>query len=349
MFSGFDPGKSPDHPNDLTGRYPFSVCLRMTRFMRSLRWGATWNSEFLPFSSYCALYCTLLGPLTLVLLGSFCNLGFAGDSSVKTAQRPVTQIPFKAYRTYFIVVEGRIGGLGHSNLDHQNLLLDTGSNPSMIDRGLVAKLELKSTPRELSAFNKSVASESVTLPDLQFGPVERHNLQVAVADFSGISRGIGVRIDAVIGLDVLGGTNFTVDYSKDRLTFAALAEPNTARFASGSQFMIVDLKNGGRLFHLIVDTGAAHLVLFTDHLQGADYQWTTAAGTGRNVVGTVPLRMIVLTQARIGTQDMGPQQALVAASRKEIGSELDGLMALSCLRPTSISFDFEHGILGWSD
>jgi hypothetical protein len=113
--------------------------------------------------------------------------------------------------------------------------------------------------------------------------------------------------------------------------------------------MIVDLKNGGRLFHLIVDTGAAHLVLFRGHLQNADYQWTTTRGTGRNVVGSFPLEMIVLTQAWIGKQDMGPQQALVAASRKEIGNELDGLMGLSCLRPTSISFDFEHGILGWSD
>jgi hypothetical protein len=273
-----------------------------------------------------------------------CNVGFAGESSVRAAQRPVNQIPFKAYRTYFIVVEGRIG-----KLDHQNLLLDTGSNPSMIDREVVAKLDLESTPRALSAFNKSVASESAMLPDLQFGPVERHDLRVAVADFSEISHGIGVRIDAVIGLDVLGGTNFTVDYSKGRLIFAALAEPNTARFASGAQFMIVELRNGGRLFHLIVDSGAAHLVLFEDHLHGGDYQWTTATGTGRNVVGTVPLRMIVLMQARIGGQEIGPQKALVAASRKEIGSELDGLMALSCLRPTSISFDFEHGILGWSD
>jgi hypothetical protein len=219
----------------------------------------------------------------------------------------------------------------------------------MIDRELMAKLDLESTPHVLSAFNKSVASETVTLPDLRFGPVERHNLQVEVADFSAISSEMGVRIDAVIGLDVLGGTNFSVDYSKGRVIFAALAEPKTVRFASGPQFMTVDMKNGRRLFHLIFDTAAAHLVLFRDHLQDADYQWTTVRGTGRNVAGTFPLATIVLTQARIGTQEMGPQNALVAASRKEAGSQLDGLLALSCLQPRSISFDFEHGILGWSD
>ena len=315
--------------------------------MRSLRSHATphaqCKSRFLHFS----FYCTLLTQLTFVL-GTFCNFGVAGDLSVKTAKQPVVQIPFKAYRTYFIVVDGRIGGLGRHNLDHQNLLLDTGSNPSLIDRELVSKLGLETTPGDLSAFNKSVRSETVTLPDLQFGPVECHSLRVEVADFSAISRGLGVRLDAVIGLDILGGTNFSVDYSKGKLIFAARPEPNTARFASGPQFMIVDMKNGTRLFHLIVDTAAAHMVLFTDHLQDADYEWTTTTGTGRNVVGTIPLKMIVLTQARIGTQEMGPLKALVAKSGQKSGSEIDGLMALSCLRPTSISFDFEHGILGWS-
>ena len=312
----------------------------MTRLMRSLQFGALWNFKLVHFSFHCAL----LGLLILLLLSGFCNFGFARDPSVKTGQQPIMRIPFKAYRTYFVVVEGRIG-----SLSHQNLLLDTGSNPSMIDRELVAKLELDSTPQELSAFNKSIASESVTLPDLKIGPVERRSLRVEVADFSAISREIGVRIDAVIGLDVLGGTNFSIDYSKSSVIFAAVPEPKTARFASGAQFVTVDLKNGGRLFHLIVDTAAAHLVLFRDHLQGGDYQWTNLRGMGHNLAGKFSLGMIVLMQARIGTQDMGPQRAFVAASRKEIGSQLDGLLALSCLQPTSISFDFEHGILGWSD
>lgn len=321
----------------------------MKSFMRTPQSRRTWKFKFVHFFSYC----TLLAQLTC-LLSSFCNFGVAGDLSVKAAKQPAVQIPFKAYRKYFIVVEGRIGGLGQQNmgrqnLDHQNLLLDTGSNPSLIDRDLVARLGLESVPGDLSAFNKSVASQTVTLPELQFGPVERHSLRVEVADFSAISRGLGVRIDAVIGLDVLGETNFSVDYSKSKLIFAAVAEPNTARFASGPQFMIVDLKNGGRLFHLIVDTAAARMVLFTDHLQDADFQWTTETGTGRNVVGSIPLKTIVLMQARIGTQEMGPLKALVAVSGKQIGREIDGLMALSCLKPTSISFDFEHGILGWSD
>lgn len=282
--------------------------------------------------------------LSLLLPTCLCLFSFGRDTSLQRPQESVAEIPFKACHDYLIVVEGRIGPL-----DDQNLLLDTGSNPSMIDRKVVGKLGLEGSPRRLSIFNSSIASESVTLPELQFGPIQRRNLPVMVADFSAISRQLGTRIDAVVGLDVLGGANFSVDYARRRITFAALREPHTATFAAGPQFMIVNLRNGSRLFHLLVDTGATELVLFKDHLQAADYQWTNVTGTGHNVSGTFRLGLIVLTQARIGTQDMGPQPALVTASRKELGTELDGLLGLSCLRPKTISFDFENGLMGWSD
>ena len=110
-----------------------------------------------------------------------------------------TEIPIKLYQEYLIVVEGRIG-----NLEHQHLLLDTGTNPSMIDTKVSARLGLQSTARSLALFNRNVESKSVILPDLQFGPLRRQNLEVMVADFSRIASGLGTRIDAVIGLDVLG-------------------------------------------------------------------------------------------------------------------------------------------------
>ena len=187
-----------------------------------------------------------------------------------------------------------------------------------------------------------------TLPDLRFGPVERHSLQVEVADFSAISRGFGVRIDAVIGLDVLGETNFSVDYSKGKLIFTARPRTQHCWFASGPQFMIVGLKNGGRLFHLIVDTGPP-ISCYSGTTCKMQISMDHGDGNGPQCCWKLGLGMIVLMQARIGTQEMGRLKALVTASRKEIRGEIDGLMGISCLRPRSISFDFEHGILGWSD
>lgn len=285
--------------------------------------------------------------LLAVLNCSLCAISYAGDLTVRTPNPPrtVVEIPFKAYQDYLIVVDGRIG-----NLEHQNLLLDTGSNPSMIDRNVSAKLGLRGALRDLSLFNKSVASEKVTLPELQCGPLRRQNLPVMVADFSAISHGLGTRIDAVIGLDVLGATNFTVDYAKRRIIFgAASREHHTVEFASSEQFITVNLKSGGRQLHLLVDTGTPQLVLFESRLRGMDYVSTSVVGTGHNASGNVRFGAVVLPQATIGALEVGPQRASVVTSQQEFATDLDGLMGLSCLRPKRISFDFERQLLGWSE
>ena len=291
----------------------------------------------------------MLARLTLlaVLNCSLCEISFAGDLTVRNSSPPrtVVEIPFKTYQNYLIVIDGRIG-----NLEHQNLLLDTGSNPSMIDRSVSAQLGLQGASRDLSLFNKSVSSENVTLPDLQCGPLRRQNLSVMVADFSAISRGLGTRIDAVIGLDVLGATNFTVDYAKHRIIFgAASAEHHTVPFTSGEQFITVNVKSGGRQLHLLVDTGTPQLVLFESRLRGVDYVPTSVVGTGHNASGNVRFGAVVLPQAKIGTLEVGPQPASVVKSQQGFANDLDGLMSVSCLRPKRISFDFDRQLLGWSD
>lgn len=284
--------------------------------------------------------------LLAVLNCGLCGISLGGDIPLRapSPKRAPAEIPFRAYEQYLIVVDGRIG-----SLEHQNLLLDTGSNPSMIDCSVSEKLGLQGTSRDLSFFNKNVASESVTVPDLEFGPMRRQNLPVVVADFSAIGKGLGTRIDAVIGLDVLGATNFTVDYGKRRIVFGATAERHTAPFTAGPQFITLNVKSGGRQLHLLLDTGTSQLVLFENHLRGVDYEWTGASGSGHNASGDVRFGAVVLPQARIGTFEAGPQRASVVASQRDFANDLDGLMGVSCLHPKRISFDFERQLLGWSD
>jgi predicted aspartyl protease len=289
---------------------------------------------------------TALTTLLAVLNCSLCLLSFAGDTSVQTSGSTgaMAEIAFKAYQGYLIVVDGRLG-----SLEHQNLLLDTGSNPSMIDRSVAARLGLKGTSRDLSLFNKSVQSETVTLPEIQFGPLRRQNVPVMVADFSAIGSGLGTRIDAVIGLDVFGGTSFTVDYAKRRISFGASPQHHTAAFTAGPQFITVNLKSGGRQLHLLLDTGTPQLVLFESHLRGVDYFQTGVVGSGKNPSGDVPFGAVVLPRVTIGKFEVGPQRASVVGTQSDFASDLDGLMGVSCLRPKRISFDFDRQLLGWSD
>ena len=276
--------------------------------------------------------------------GRFCPVAMAGDRRTPPETPAPREIPIKLYQNYLIVVEGRLG-----TLEHQNLLLDTGTNPSIVDRRVAAKLGLPLVPRTLSLFNKNVGSESALLPSLEFGQVHKQDVTVMVADFSDLGGGLGTRIDAVIGLDVLAATSFTVDFAKRRITFEASAERHTVPFTAGPQFMAVTMTANGRPLHLLFDTGTERLVLFESHLGGVSYAAGDDTGSGHNISGNVTYESIVIAKASLGAQDVGPQRALVVPSQKAVDENLDGLMGVSCLRPRRISFDFQRHLLGWSE
>ncbi len=253
-------------------------------------------------------------------------------------------MPFNLYRGYLVIVDGRLG-----SLEHQNLLLDTGTSPSMIDERVSAKLGLQGAAKDIELFNTKVNGKMVTLSDIEMGPLHPRNVEVMVADFSKVMQGLGARIDAVIGLDVLGATNFTLDYQKHRIYFHSTVERHSAHFTPGPQFITVDLQTGGRDLHLLLDTGTPHLVLFQQALRHLDYDPTTLSGTGQNISGTVAYNTVILEKARLGGEEMGPQRVSVVAGEETSRAGYDGLVGISLLRPKRLCFDFEHQIIGWSN
>jgi Aspartyl protease len=282
----------------------------------------------------------------VLLAASFSAICSAGDITVPAPPKKVlsAEIPFSLLQGYMITVEGRV-----ADLDRLNLVIDTGTNPSMIDKSIADKLNLKGIQRGLSLFNKDLASETVMLPDLELGQLHRANLQVMVADFSKIGKGLGVRLDGVIGLDVLGATSFTIDYQKSRILFHASQERHSASFAAGPQFITVNLKTGGKDLRLLLDTGTPRLILFSDSLHNLDYNWSAAIGTGQNISGTVPYETIILPYAKLGGEDVGPQRVSVVAGQKSRRIIYDGLIGVAFLHPRQLSFDFDRQILGWSN
>jgi len=277
---------------------------------------------------------------------NLCAFLFAGDltQQARRLKEPITETPFTLYRGYLVVVEGQIG-----NLQRQHFLIDTGSSPSIIDQRLARKLGLHGASRDLTLFNQNVSAEAVLLPDVQLGPLHRQNVQVMVSDFSKVDRGIGTQVDAVIGLDVLGESSFTIDYQKRRIVFHASHERYSAPFTPGNQFIGIDLHAGNRRLHLLLDTGTPQLILFEKALHDLDYDPTQAIASGQNLSGTVVYHKVVLPNVRLGTKDVGPQAASVVASQQNADAGFDGLIGIFVLRPKRLSFDFDHQILGWSN
>ena len=288
----------------------------------------------------------IVAPLLVVILQGDPCVSETKDSVPERTPRAAAQpieIPFSLYDGYVIVVDGQIG-----DLQHKRLLLDTGTNPTVIDRNVSTELGLRGSVRGLTLFNKSVAAERVTLGSVQIGPIRTKNLQVMVADLSGVAAELGARIDGVVGMDVLGANSFTIDYRRKHILFGALAQCHTTPLSSAAQLVTVEVKAGGKRLNLIIDSGTPQLTLFQDRLQGLDGVWTPLIRRGRNLSGTVVSHTIILPRTKIGTEALGPLRASVVTIQKDVPKEFDGLMGLSFLHPTSVSFDFERHVFGWS-
>ncbi len=131
-----------------------------------------------------------------------------------------------------------------------------------------------------------------------------------VADFSKIGKSVGAHIDAIIGLDVIGATSFTIDFKKRRILFHPSEERHSASFTAGPQFIAIQLKTGNRQLRLLLDTGTSHLVLFRNALHNLDYDWTAVSTAERNISGVASYGTVVLEKATIWHRRCGTYTGL---------------------------------------
>ncbi len=256
------------------------------------------------------------------------------------------KISFKLYEKYLIVVQGSLG-----ELKKKNLLIDTGTNPTIIDRSIAKQLQLApitGTPDTLPVITGDVSAKWSVLPALQVGPVHRESIRVVVEDLSPFSEMVGARIDALVGLDVLGQSSFQIDYNRKEIVFGPVefAGPSV-RFGSEPPFVIVPMSIGKRQVNVLLDTGTSGVVLFARRL-GTWPRGLAQVGiaTSTGLAGpTTYLSVAQVNDAKIGDQDVGVRQ--VYLSNRPQCCSFDGLMGITSARMKQIGFDFEHGIFSW--
>lgn len=186
-------------------------------------------------------------------------LGFHRQKSPGTTGTSATMIRFDLYQGYFTVVHGSIGPL--KNL---NFFLDTGTSPMVLDSRIAQKLHLRSeAPVSIAIVGGKVRAEVSTLPSLTIGPVQQSNLPIVVTDLSFFHKTVPVRIDAIIGLDVFGQKPFLIDYSARAIRFDALpALPVSLPMRLDHGLPVFGAEIDHAPVHLLLDTGAASLILF---------------------------------------------------------------------------------------
>ncbi len=263
----------------------------------------------------------------------------------ESADGKASAVRFRLYHDCLVVAQGSLG-----KLNKRNFLIDTGTNPTVVDQRIGQQLGIKPVTGSLStigAFSGSVQSQIALLPSLQVGSVQANDLRVALADLSSLSSKVGTRIDAIVGLDVLERSSFRIDYNKKEIVFGPVDSYSAAvPFDGSGAFVTVTMTIDGRPIRVMVDTGTPNLFLFANRLSGWGQQLPSAGmALTTDLGGDAPLPEVRLARIRVGKHELGPRNAFIVG--KMDCCDFDGVMGISAARMKQIAFDFEHHLFSW--
>jgi hypothetical protein len=196
-------------------------------------------------------------------------------------------------------------------------------------------------------FDKTVPAEWAEVPDIQFGPIRVTNFSVMVSDLR-YFQSFATRVDAVVGLDVLGLSSFSIDYDARKIYFGPVETVSGVPMNSDPLCLTVQLRVGDELLRLIVDSGAQALVLYEDRIvkRISDLR-IEGELNGSSMGGHVYSKRAVLPRARLGSTELDRTVFLVRAPSGNVLPGIDGYLGTAALKARRIDFDLERGTLAW--
>jgi hypothetical protein len=260
--------------------------------------------------------------------------------------RPVrtTRVGFDLFRDYLIVVRGSVGPL-----KGLNFLLDTGATPSVLDQRLAEKLDLEIAPTGIAVLNGTVRGGQATVQSLQFGPIRKENLPVLVEDLSFLQNAVPIRIDGIVGLDVLGQSAFVIDYPSREIRFGSSPSMrNSIPLQMKGGLAIVDAMVNHAPVHLLLDTGASSLIIFEEAQNPALAGNPGEAQPTSRTIGNFERKQSRSISLSLGKAEFGHEPAFVVHNRKDAGHDFDGLISPAALGITSVAVDLARGELAFT-
>jgi hypothetical protein len=265
---------------------------------------------------------------------SFCCLSLLAVLTIGNADGQA--VSFDLYRGYLIVARGAAGPLRGLNF-----LVDTGASPSVLDRRLAQKLHLQESPASVGVIGGSVQGGQSVVPSLEFGPLHRENFPVLVEDLSFFQKAVPVRIDAVIGLDLLGQSPFVIDYRSREIHFGS--------FPSFAAFLPMHMEEGlpivgAELDHvpvrLLLDTGAGSLILF----EPPEPRPTKISFA----IGEFDRKQAWLKSVKFGKAEFGREPVLLVQRGGDGSHDFNGLMSPAALGITKVAVYLERGVVAFA-
>jgi predicted aspartyl protease len=254
-------------------------------------------------------------------------------------------VKFDLYQDYLMVARGSAG-----TLKGLTFLIDTGASPSVLDPRLAEKLHLMQSPAALAVIGGSVQAGTAIVPSLNLGPISRENVPVLIEDLSFFRKALPVRIDAVIGLDVLGQSAFVIDYGARQIRFGAHAVfPVSIPLRMVEGLPMVDAEVNDIPAHMLVDTGASSLLLFARSMPGPVKEVKISTEQRPpDRIGDFVHKQVSLHSLKLGQAEFLLPPACVVQDASHVGRAFDGLISPAALGMRRVAIDLARGELSFS-
>lgn len=254
--------------------------------------------------------------------------------------RHMQEVPFRLFGNHLVIITGALG-----ESESRHLLIDTGTNPSVVDRETAQEMglqEIAGQSMDVYVMNATVHTYLAVLPNVAFGPVRRQGIVVNVADLSWLRRRTGIRVDAVIGLDVLDPLRFQIDYSSRKMKFGDVVMSGTkVPITEIDRLLMVAAQVNGTKVNLMVDTGGSSIVLFPDGApKGSREIAPGPAAKISNLAGQGVVQQMEVGHLLLGDEDLG--RRLVVLLDKPPSQNVQGILGISAHTFKRITFDLGH-------
>jgi len=248
------------------------------------------------------------------------------------------------YGGYLVIAEGAIG-----NIHKLNFLVDTGACPSVVDQKIARDLKLAEQPERVNLWNKSVQARQVVIPSISLGPVRVESIPVLAEDLSFLQKALGFKVHAIVGLDVLRKSSFTINYKAKEILFGAPESlAYSVPFETDTPVVTVRMGFQDRRLRMVVDSGGPDLTVFRSRV--SEPTGLQALGTEAVVDagGTFQRTKVRIPELYIGKQTVGAHTAFLVDDRKDDGDDFDGVLGVRGLQFWKVAFDFENRRFSWN-
>lgn len=249
-------------------------------------------------------------------------------------------IRFELRQGYLIVTQCTVGDLP------LKAIIDTGANQTVLDSRVAHRLSLRSSTDSATFIVREVQVRSVLAPSVSLGPLQSGPMNVISADLSAFAAQAETPIDVIIGMDLLGRSDFLIDYGARQLRFGPVpALKHRSQLELRQGLATVSLAGLGSSLRVVVDTGFPQLLLFHGRL-GRELRTREAPLKLATLSYTERLKEFDSPPIQIGDWQITHPRLLVADDEQE-QAEFDGLFGPKFLAARRIGFDFIHQILSW--